>query len=80
MTLPDEALGRDEDTAGEEARAAEEPLRVEELDLEAPEADAVEQAMPVDPADARPEVTRDIEVSEYDAVEQARVVGYDEDY
>jgi hypothetical protein len=80
MTLPDEALGRDEDTAGEEARQAGEPVGPAELDLEAPEADAVEQATPAGPAEVQAEITRDPEVNEYDAVEQARVVQFDDEY
>jgi hypothetical protein len=55
-------------------------LGPEERDPEAPAADAVEQAMPANPADDSAEVHRGMEVSEYDAVEQAHIVDLDEDY
>ena len=55
-------------------------LDPEERDLEAPDADAVEQATPANPADDPAEVHRGLEVNEYDAVEQARVVELDDDY
>jgi hypothetical protein len=76
MTTPDEALvGVDEDlTPGHH-------LNAEERDIEAPEADAVEQATPADPATEAPsEVARGLEVGEYDAWEQAQVVELDDDY
>jgi hypothetical protein len=55
------------------------PLRsLDERDIEAPDADALEQAIPADPiaaaAERPPEVTRDPEVNDWDALEQARVV------
>jgi hypothetical protein len=76
MTTPDEALvGVDEDLTPEDH------LDVRERDIEAPEADAVEQATPADPAAAtRAEVQRGLEVGEYDAWEQAQVVELDDDY
>jgi hypothetical protein len=54
-------------------------------DVEVSEADAAEQAMTADPADARfqarPDVpTRAFEANEYDAIEQDRVVEFDDDY
>jgi hypothetical protein len=60
-------------------------LDLDERDIEAPEADAFEQATPAHPLDAAlrrpPEVSRDPEVSDWDALEQARVVELDdEDY
>jgi hypothetical protein len=51
-----------------------------ERDPEAPDADAVEQATPANPADEPEEVRRGLEVDEWDALEQARVVDLDEDY
>jgi hypothetical protein len=76
MTTPDEALvGVDEDLTPADH------LDAEERDLEAPEADAVEQATPADPAAAgRVDVARGLEVNEYDAWEQAQVVEMDDDY
>jgi hypothetical protein len=68
MTMPDEEL-----TPGPH-------LDPQERDLEAPDADAVEQATPANPIDEPAEVHRGLEVSEYDAVEQARVVEFEDDY
>lgn len=51
-----------------------------ERDIEAPDADAVEQATPVDPVEGRDEVHRGFEVDEWDAVEQARTVPLDDEY
>jgi hypothetical protein len=50
-------------------------------DLEAPEADAAEQATPVDPRDEGSDEppTLDDEVPEGDAAEQARTVPFDDD-
>jgi hypothetical protein len=58
-------------------------LDPDERDIEAPDADAYDQAIPADPKDAQlpPEVSRDPEVNDWDALEQARVVDLeDEDY
>jgi hypothetical protein len=76
MTTPDEALvGVDED------RTPEDHLDADERDIEAPEADAVEQATPVDPATGgRVEIRRGLEVDEADAWEQSQVVEHDDDY
>lgn len=60
--------------------APDDHLDPDERDIEAPTEDAVEQAMPADPAEAPTEVHRGLEVGEWDAVEQARVVGPDDDY
>jgi hypothetical protein len=51
------------------------------LDLEAPDADALEQAMPANPFE-EPAPVRSVgfEVNEADALEQGRVVELDEDY
>jgi hypothetical protein len=55
-------------------------LEPDERDIEAPDADAVEQATLADPALEEPEPTQRLEVSDWDAVEQARVVDLDDDY
>ena len=56
-------------------------LTAGERDIEAPEADASEQAAPVSPADSDDlPVSRSPEVNEADAVEQSRVVDLDDDY
>jgi hypothetical protein len=75
MTTPDETLA-----AVNEDRTPEDHLDADERDIEAPEADAVEQATLIDPAAAPIEVPRGLEVNEYDALEQARVVEMDDDY
>ena len=60
---------------------AEEAEELTELPVEAPEADAVEQAQG-DPADATPRTVRSIadDVPEADALEQAYEVELDDDY
>jgi hypothetical protein len=68
MTQPDEDFALDDH------------LAPDERDIEAPAADAVEQATVVDPADGDIEVTRGLEVDEWDALEQARVVDLDDEY
>jgi hypothetical protein len=59
-------------------------LDPDERDIEAPDADALEQRTPADPAEAakqRPlEPTRSLEVNDWDALEQAKVVDLDDDY
>lgn len=55
-------------------------LAPDERDIEAPAADAVEQATAARPADEEPEVRRGFEVNDWDALEQARVVDLDDDY
>jgi hypothetical protein len=54
----------------------------DDLDIEAPEADAAEQATYADPADdeAQDTVSDDIEAPEWDAVEQSRTVPGEDDY
>ena len=70
MTQPDEEL-----------LALDDRLDPETRDIEAPAADAAEQAMPANPAD-NPSGTRSIafEANEYDALEQERIVDLDDDY
>jgi hypothetical protein len=63
----------------EDFLALDEHLDPDARDIEAPAADAVEQATPANPADAPVEVRRGLEVSEWDAVEQAHVVDLDDD-
>jgi hypothetical protein len=67
MTRPDEEF------------APSDHLEPEERDLEAPPADAFEQAIVADPRQDEAEVRRGIEVTEWDALEQARVIGPDDD-
>ncbi|MFS8500090.1 MAG: hypothetical protein FWJ70_18035 [Micromonosporaceae bacterium] len=67
MTRPDDEL------------AAEDYLDPEERDIEAPTADAAEQAEPITPDEVKIKVRRGWEVGEWDAVEQAVVVDFDED-
>jgi len=75
MTTPDEALA-----SVEEDLTPTDHLNADERDIEAPEADAVEQATVADPAQAPVDVRPGAEVSEYDALEQARVVDLDDEY
>ncbi|HWG98061.1 MAG TPA: hypothetical protein VNV66_01790 [Pilimelia sp.] len=55
-------------------------LDPDERDIEAPAADAVEQATVANPADEPVEVHRGMEVGDWDAVEQARIVDLDDEY
>lgn len=55
-------------------------LDPDDRDIEAPAADAVEQATTVDPTDDSGEVHRGMEVNDWDAVEQARVVDLSDEY
>jgi hypothetical protein len=50
-----------------------------ERNLETPERDAAEQAIPIDPSIDEPVVQRGLEVDDWDSLEQARIVGVDED-
>ncbi len=68
MSMPDEDL------------TPQRPLDPDERDIEAPDADAQEQATPADPADGQPEPRVGYEVDEFDALEQARVVEAEDDY
>jgi hypothetical protein len=70
MTEPDDEL-----------LTLDERLDPDKRDIEAPTADAAEQAMPANPTD-EPATTRSraFEVNEYDAIEQERVVNLDDDY
>jgi hypothetical protein len=64
----------------EDLRTLEDHLDPEVRDIEAPAADAVEQATPANPAETDVEPRLPFEASEYDALEQARVVDLDDDY
>jgi hypothetical protein len=55
-------------------------LDPDERDIEAPTADAAEQAMDVEPTHQEPSGWRSVEAPEWDAQEQAMVVPYDDDY
>jgi hypothetical protein len=50
------------------------------LETEAPEADAAEQAAYVQPEDTDSTMSRSIEAPEWDAEEQSRVVPLDDEY
>jgi len=56
----------------------------DEKDIEAPDADALEQRTPADPREAAQrqplQPTRSLEVNDWDALEQAQVVDLDDDY
>jgi hypothetical protein len=67
MTRPDEDL------------APGNHLEPDERDIEAPTADAAEQALAAKPADNPTEVRRGFEVGEWDAAEQAIVVDLDDE-
>lgn len=74
MTRPDGDRDPREEDAGPESP---------ERDLEAPAADAVEQSMSADPAEAAgrsAELRPGLEVAEWDAVEQSIVVDLDDEY
>jgi hypothetical protein len=49
-------------------------------DIEAPPADAQEQAIPINPAEGGQAPHVPFEVDEWDALEQSRVVELDDDY
>jgi hypothetical protein len=53
-----------------------------EQDIEAPEADALEQRIPADPGQetGRPEPSHSLEAPDWDSLEQAEVVELDDDY
>lgn len=53
---------------------------IRQLAPETPDADAVEQAIPANPADLPVHVHQGLEVAEWDAIEQARVVDLEEEY
>ena len=56
-------------------------LDPDERDIEAPDADALEQRIPTDPAEEQPpQPSRRLEVNDWDALEQARVVDLDDEY
>ncbi len=55
-------------------------LDPEERDLEAPVADAAEQARVADPGYEEPTMSKSFDVSEWDAHEQSLVVQLDDDY
>ena len=72
MTQPDEDSVALDDPLTE--------LDPERRDIEAPPADAQEQATPADPAQERPAPHVPFEADEWDAIEQSRVVELDDDY
>jgi hypothetical protein len=72
MTQPDEDYLVREDDFDDEDQGLN--------DLEAPADDALEQAIPANPADLRPRPQVPFDVNEADALEQARIVEIDDDY
>jgi hypothetical protein len=66
----------DDDRAWVDEEPAEPP---EHLDLEAPEADTLDQSRPVAPTDRQGPVSRGIDVPEADAIDQAMEVPLDDD-
>jgi hypothetical protein len=67
MTQPEDLALTDRLTAGE-------------LDLEAPDADAAEQAAIADPAWGESPASTDLEAPEWDAAEQSQAVPFDDEY
>jgi hypothetical protein len=55
-------------------------LGADERDIEAPDADAAEQATPANPAERPVEVRMPFEANEYDVLEQAQIVELDDEY
>ena len=59
-------------------------LDPDDKDIEAPDADALDQRTPADPQEAArqspPERSSSLEVNDWDALEQAKVVDLDDDY
>ncbi|HLU46167.1 MAG TPA: hypothetical protein VKZ67_14320 [Natronosporangium sp.] len=74
MTYPDE------DPVGTEGAEDLTELSPDERDPEAPDADAAEQATPVDPTERPLRVRRGFEVGEWDAMEQSIVIDLDDEY
>ena len=73
MTQPDEEVLT-------QSERFDERLDPEVRDIEAPTADAAEQATPVNPAEAAPtKRTIAFEANEYDALEQDRIVDLEDD-
>lgn len=64
----------------EEFTLLDDRLDPEERDIEAPTADAAEQAIPARPAETVLEPRTAFEADDYDALEQSLVVDLDDDY
>jgi hypothetical protein len=74
MTEPDDDLLEVDDRIDER-------LDPDNRDIEAPEADAFEQATPANPAEQPvPNANHNVEANEYDVLEQERIVELDDDY
>jgi hypothetical protein len=65
---------------GEDLHELDGPVVAETRSVEAPDADAYEQAMPAIPARLPAELRLTSEVNEADAYEQSQVVDLDDDY
>lgn len=65
---------------GEDLHEHDNPELADGRDVEAPDADAYEQALPADPARLPSELRLAPEVNEADAYEQSQVVELDDDY
>jgi hypothetical protein len=84
MSMPEDMAPEDIASEDLEDLQARERLSPDERDIEAPTADAVEQATPADPSQdpdqgrGGPEIKAD--VNEYDALEQARTVELDDEF
>ncbi len=76
MTRPDEEYELLDEPVDAPLGAVDETLGI----LEAPDADAAEQRVPVNPADRQVRPHRAFEANEYDALEQAHVIDLDDDY
>lgn len=71
-------MSEPQDLAAGEELVTEPGLEPENRDIEAPEADAWEQATPANPTEQPAEPSTG-EVNEWDAVEQSRIVEFDEE-
>jgi hypothetical protein len=65
---------------GEDLHELDSPELADGRDVEAPDADAYEQAMPANPARLPADLRLPPEVNEADAYEQSQVVDLDDDY
>lgn len=77
-------MSQPEDITLTDRWSTEEDWATGDRDIEAPDADAAEQALPadptIDPSYSEPTVPDSIEVPEWDALEQAQVVPSEDDY
>ncbi len=76
MTSPDDEFTLLEERLDPDERRLDPEIR----DIEAPPADAAEQATPANPRDIPLAPRTAFEADEYDAIEQSRIVELDDDY